>query len=395
MRIVPSRRKSKIGKKKLKCWLKSIRKLTEKRLHIVSFDVPFPADYGGAIDVFYRIKALKEIGFSITLHCYEYGRGRPEELSEMVDTVHYYPRKKSVLDWISKKPFIVQTRRSKKLLEHLEKDDAPILFEGLHTTFFLNHPKLRNRKRMVRTHNIEHDYYFMLAEQTSGWKKWYYSSEARKLKKYESTLRYADALLPIKASDLDHFSQYSTEIHLLPPCFDQKVLSFQPTEPYLLFHGNLSVSENIEAVKWICKEIFDTLEARFIVAGKDPDPSIVALAEKGIFELRSNPDDAEMNGLVSNARIHLLYTNQSTGIKLKLIHSLQTSGHVLVNPIMVEGTGLDRFCTVCQHHYEWKHEITKALANELNSDRFEMRKTLFSTKLNVVKNCQIIEKLLK
>ena len=27
-------------------------------LHIVSFNVPLPADYGGIIDVFYRLKSL-------------------------------------------------------------------------------------------------------------------------------------------------------------------------------------------------------------------------------------------------------------------------------------------------------------------------------------------------
>ena len=27
-------------------------------LHIVSFNVPWPADYGGVIDVYYRIKAV-------------------------------------------------------------------------------------------------------------------------------------------------------------------------------------------------------------------------------------------------------------------------------------------------------------------------------------------------
>ncbi|MDG1333330.1 MAG: hypothetical protein P8P74_13425 [Crocinitomicaceae bacterium] len=369
--------------------------MSEKRLHIVSFDVPFPANYGGAIDVFYRIKALHEIGFEITLHCYEYGRGQAPELEQFAREVIYYSRKKSLLDWLSGKPFIVQTRRSKKLLNNLLKDDAPILFEGLHTTYFLNHPKLTDRKKLVRTHNIEHDYYFMLAEQSSGWKKRYYSTEAKKLKRYESNLKFADAILAIKQTDLDHFSHYSTEIHLLPPSFDQKELILHPTKPYLLFHGNLSVSENVEAVKWICKEIFDTLEARFIVAGKDPDPAIVELSKKGIFELKSNPDEAEMNDLVSNARVHLLYTNQSTGIKLKLINSLQTPGHVLVNPTMVEGTGLDRYCTVCLHHYEWKHEITKALDRELNQERFEIRKKLLSTKLSVIENCRIIEKILR
>ena len=368
--------------------------MTKKRLHIVSFDVPYPANYGGVIDVFYRIKALREIGFEITLHCYEYGRGRPIELELFADQVLYYSRKKSVLDWFSKKPFIVQTRSSKKLLKNLLKDDAPILFEGLHTTSFLNHPKLKNRKKLVRTHNIEHDYYFKLAEQTTGWKKWYYQSEAKKLKSFESNLKFADVLLPIKETDLHYFSQYSTEIHLLPPCFDQHELISQATEPYLLFHGNLSVSENIEAVKWICKEIFDTLQAPFIVAGKDPDTAILELENLGFFELVSNPDDREMNDLISNARVHVLFTKQSTGIKLKLINSLQSSGHVMVNPIMVEGTGLENYCTVLRHHYEWKHEITNALEKELTTARFDQRKKLFSGKFSVLGNCRIIETIL-
>lgn len=369
--------------------------MTDKRIHIVSFDVPFPANYGGAIDVYYRVKALKEIGYEITLHCFEYGRGRPNELSELASKVVYYKRRKNPFAWLSRNPFIVQTRNPKELLKNLLKDDAPILFEGLHTTYFLGHSSLKERTKVVRTHNVEHDYYFMLAQQASGWKKWYYSSEAQKLERYEINLKFADLLLPIKQADFEYFSQYSTEIHLLPPCFDQKEIVRTPTQPYLLFHGNLSVNENIEAVKWICKEIFDTLEAPLIVAGKDPDPAVVELSEKGFFELRSNPNEEEMNTLISNARIHLLYTNQSTGIKLKLINSLQTSGHVLVNPTMVEGTILDRYCTVCEQHFDWKHEIQKALNHELDDARFAMRNDLFSTKLSVVENCRKVTKLIE
>ena len=29
------------------------------KLHVVSFQVPFPPDYGGVIDVYYKLKALK------------------------------------------------------------------------------------------------------------------------------------------------------------------------------------------------------------------------------------------------------------------------------------------------------------------------------------------------
>ena len=50
--------------------------LAEKHLHIVCLDVPYPVDYGGVFDLFYKIKALSEAGVKIHLHCFEYGRGQ-------------------------------------------------------------------------------------------------------------------------------------------------------------------------------------------------------------------------------------------------------------------------------------------------------------------------------
>ena len=54
--------------------------MAEPHLHIVSFDVPWPANYGGVIDVFYKVKALADLGIRLHLHCFEYGRGEAPEL---------------------------------------------------------------------------------------------------------------------------------------------------------------------------------------------------------------------------------------------------------------------------------------------------------------------------
>ncbi|MBK7589454.1 MAG: hypothetical protein IPI22_14555 [Bacteroidetes bacterium] len=47
------------------------------KLHIISLDIPYPPDYGGMIDVFYKLKALSSLGLEITLHCFEYGSRTP------------------------------------------------------------------------------------------------------------------------------------------------------------------------------------------------------------------------------------------------------------------------------------------------------------------------------
>ena len=45
----------------------------KNKLHIISLDIPFPANYGGVIDIFYKLKSLSNLGVEIILHCFEYG----------------------------------------------------------------------------------------------------------------------------------------------------------------------------------------------------------------------------------------------------------------------------------------------------------------------------------
>ena len=105
----------------------------------------------------------------MTLHVFEYGRGQQAEL-EKYGTVHYYKRKRSLLHLFSKRPFIVQSRISKKILNALRKDDAPILMEGIHTSSILEDDALKKRLTFVRMHNIEHEYYRELAKNASFFK---------------------------------------------------------------------------------------------------------------------------------------------------------------------------------------------------------------------------------
>ena len=136
--------------------MKSTDTMSENHLHIIAFDVPYPANYGGVIDVFYRVKALTEAGVKVHLHCFEYGRGEKEILKRCHE-VKYYKRDNSFARQLSLTPYIVNSRRSEALVQDLLNDDYPILCEGLHTTAVLLDKRLKNRKIYVRAHNVEHD----------------------------------------------------------------------------------------------------------------------------------------------------------------------------------------------------------------------------------------------
>jgi hypothetical protein len=365
--------------------------LTDKKIHIVAFDVPFPADYGGVIDIYYRIEALYKLGYKIKLHCFEYGRGEQSKLSEITENVYYYPRKKSFFDLLNSRPFIVSSRRSNEILNRLLSDDSPILFEGLHTTWFLENKEIQKKKTFVRTHNIEHEYYISLARNATFFKKYFFKQEAKKLEKYESILKYASKIGCIKEGDLVHFGKYSHAISILPASIPKIADSkFHLTEEYVLFNGNLSVSENEKAAIWIIENIWKNGEMKIplIIAGKNPTTKLIELTAKFGIELISNPTKDKMESLLNKARIHLLVSDQSTGVKLKILSALQTSGHVLVNPTIIEGTNLASVCTICENPEMFNEKIKELVNKELDINIFNKRIQFLSENFDTVENCR-------
>lgn len=371
--------------------------MSDQKLHIVSLDVPFPADYGGVVDIFYRIKALHEKGYKIILHCFEYGRGEQHVLEEFTEKVIYYPRVKSVLSVLKSTPFIVETRKNKTLLQNLLLDDAPILFEGIHTCYYLNHPRLKNRIKVVRCHNIEQDYYRGLAQKSSGWKKLFFNWEAKKLERYEVILKHATSILAVQELDLNHFKQFSNQTYLLHssiylPDLDEK----QATKEYGLYHGNLSVSENEEAAIWLIDNVFSLFSHySFKICGKNPSEKLISKCKNSGIDILPNPSDDEMRSLIDEARLHILYTKQPTGLKLKLLNVLFSSGKIVVNSNMIAGTPFEQFCSVCEDGSSFIKAIEQEMKNELTDSEFDRRTKWVLENLDIRKNCVIIEKIIK
>lgn len=318
-------------------------------LHVVAFNVPYPPNYGGIIDIFYKLKALKDAGTSVILHTFTYGRERAETLEEICHQVHYYRRRKGLRCFFRHLPYIVVTRCSAELEQRLLADPHPVLFEGLHTTCALPDCANAGKKILVRTHNVEHNYYAMLARSEKNlFRKIFFFREASKLKRYEAILRQADNLLSISTTDTAYFTEkYGNSTFVAAFHQHQEVSVPEGKGDYILFHGNLSVPENQQALAYLVKHVLSKINYRVIIAGKDPSASIRRLCDRfPHIELISNPKNDRMNRLVAEAHINLLYTYQPTGLKLKLLHSLHTGRHCMANPLMLSGSGLESLCHI-------------------------------------------------
>ena len=370
--------------------------MTENHLHVIAFDVPYPANYGGVIDVFYRVKALSEAGVKVHLHCFEYGRGEQEILNRCHE-VKYYKRDTSFGKQLSLTPFIVNSRKSEALVLDLLKDDYPILCEGLHTTAVLLDKRLRNRKVFVRAHNVEHDYYNGLAEvERCGWKRLFYHVEAWKLGRYEPVLKNAAGIFAISQKDADYFKQYYNNVTLVPGfSATDSVCSETGRGEYVLYHGNLSVRENEDAAKWLIENVFAELDLHCIVSGLNPSDKLKKLVDTYTnVTLMANPDDAEMIDLLRQAQVNILVTNQPTGLKLKLLNALYNGRFCLVNSDMVKGTSLDTLCVVADEPKQIIAEIKRLMEEDFTEDDIEERdaqmRQLYDNEANALKIVEAI-----
>lgn len=319
------------------------------KLHIISSDVPFPPDYGGMVDVYYKIRNLHEAGVKIYLHCFEYGRGEPKQMEQYCEKVFYYKRKTGIKGLSLRLPYMMYSRRDDNLLNNLIKTEAPILFEGVHTTYYLSHPALAARFKIMRNQNLEQEYYTLLANrETNPAKKFYYKTEAKLLKVKESRLDAADAFFTVAEHDHDFFkAAYPQKKHEYIPSFQpyNEVKALPGKGNYVLYHGNLGHPENVEAALFLLEQVAPQLNIPFIFAGKDPSPKIVAACSiLKHCSIIPNPSMKEMEDLIANAQVHLLPTFQATGLKLKLLHALFNGRHIIVNDAMVAGTGLSDVC---------------------------------------------------
>ena len=356
----------------------------DKIINIVSINIPWPANYGGVIDIYYKIKALHDCGIKIILHCFEYERPHAPELEDVCEKVYYYRRRTGIISNLTYLPYNVYSRKDKRLIDNLLKNDYPILFEGLHTCYYLNDERLKNRFKIFRECNIEHDYYREIGRaERNIIKKCFFYIEAMRFKWYQKNVADAELMIAVSQTDTDYLKKEfpHNKVEFLP-CFhgSNEITTTAGQSNFILYHGKLSVKENEKAALYLIENVFNKMSPyRCIIAGMNPSATLLKAASRydNIF-VEANPSIERINELICTAQINLLVTFQETGLKLKLLNSLFAGRHVVVNPMMLAGSGLNDLCHIADTA-EKMTDICRELMNESFSVDIleERRKLLF------------------
>ncbi len=372
----------------------------EQHLHIVCLDNPYPADYGGVIDMFYKLKALSQLNVKIHLHYFSYNeRQNTEVLNQLCYSVNVYQRKKGIKGFDLNLPYIVSSRINKELSQNLNRDGYPILLEGLHCSGILPDINKNNRKIILRMHNDEESYYANLYKTEKNiFRKLYFAFEKMQLKKYQKTLPANIIYVCISETETILFKNQLNlkNTFQLSPFVAWEIVSIhEGIGDYCLYHANLGVAENDFAALWLANNVFSKIDIPLFIAGKNPTSRLRnAIKYFPNISLIANPSLSEVDELIRNAQINVLPSFTETGIKLKLLHALFEGRHCLANEMMIAGTGLEATCLISKDANQMIAEIESKFTVPFNEDDIEVRQktltTLYNNQLNAEKLIRLI-----
>jgi hypothetical protein len=160
-----------------------------------------------------------------------------------------------------------------------------------------------------------------------------------------------------------------------------------------LYHGNLSVPENEEAAAWLLTKVFTVIRKPLVIAGKKPSRRLKKLAHLCQHTcLIADPSEKELNDLIHKAHINLLpsFNKESTGIRLKLLHSLYEGRHCVANEEMVKDTGLEDACHIGKNAAAFASIITQLSNHPFTMEEINLRRRLLDQTYNNDANAQTL-----
>jgi polysaccharide biosynthesis protein PslH len=219
------------------------------------------------------------------------------------------------------------TRKIEHLIE--QKPFDLVILESLYSTGSLDFLKRQsNLKIIVRTHNVEHKLWEEKSiKSTNPFKKWYLSTLAKQLKKYEiETLKRVDGIATISEQDQNDFKQMviQSPICTIPVAMPnlEKRIDYSPNT--FFFIGSMNWEPNKEAVQRLLNTIFPLIKreipsAQFILAGSFMPQDLLAHQQDGV-KIMGFVDDLT---LFFNSNGILLSPIQSgSGVRVKLIEAM-------------------------------------------------------------------------
>jgi hypothetical protein len=205
--------------------------------------------------------------------------------------------------------------------------------------------------------------------------------EAQRFKWFQKHVADADLMIAVSKTDTDYLQkEFPHNKVAFVPCFhgNNEITSVAGQSDFLLYHGKLSVKENEKAALYLIENVFGQMSpCRCVIAGMSPSAALLKAAS--LYDnvtVEANPSVERINELIGAAQVNLLVTFQDTGLKLKLLNSLFAGRHVVVNSMMLVGSGLDELCHIADTAEKMIETGRKLMETPFTADLFDKRRDI-------------------
>ncbi len=318
---------------------------------------------GEAIAVTYLAQALHQLDCEITLlsmnttkHFFDKST-LPKDFNHyesihLVDVDNRVKAKDAFLNLFSSQSYhisrFVSPKFQLKLIELLKAKEYDIIqLETLYLAPYVDLIRSYSKAKIVmRSHNVEHEIWKRITENTSlGAKKMYLSLLTRRLENFElEYLNKYDMMVAITERDLNFFKQLGCTIpaHVAPIGLELKDYTIEATEhkvPTFCFIGSLDWMPNTEGIEWILEKVWPKVlekapQAVFHIAGRNTPENLLAKEWKNVVIHGEVPDAADF---INSHDVMLVPLFSGSGMRVKILEGMALGKVVLSTDLGLEG----------------------------------------------------------
>lgn len=348
------------------------------KILVVSGFIPSPPIFGGAIDVWERIKGLTSLGHEVDLVVTEKVNPTQKQLDEItLHTRHFFftRRKNQFQQLFSNLPLQFLSRKGLASIEINQVYDLVILESEFCWAITLN-KSISYKNIVVRVHNIESHYFKMLGKSSNSLKqKIYYKLETSKIK-HLSALVFAkvDKLWFISKDDLLTVNLLNKSVFMPFPINNEVVVPTEKIENNVVFMGSLFMQNNTFGLDWYLKNVHPLLMAEvpdyhFYIVGSLKEE------DKEIYEKYSTLPQVTfvvnapcLKQYYQKAKVFVNPMFHGSGVKVKSVNALINGVPLVSTSVGAEGIGLTHDMYFhADAVFEFKNQILSVINNQQNA----------------------------
>lgn len=229
-----------------------------------------------------------------------------------------------------------------KIKQELEKGEYDIaILESVYLLPYLQLFKDKDIKVIARTHNVEHQIWASMSENTNSFvKTWYFQKLAKQLMKYEvQELAKVNGIISITEDDAKFFQQFEPEV--MTTAIPTAVKTNFPPADYsksdFYFLGAMDWKPNQEGIQWMLNKVIpEGLKGtRFFIGGKS------------LKKDELNHPSVENCGEIKNAidfitdhGICIIPMQSGSGLKIKLLENMAMGKPIITTSEGVRGVNI-------------------------------------------------------